>query len=298
MTATTTTTATTASKSAPDPDANALLRAFLAHFPTEAGGNESDDADVGISPIILQRNRFFPTQFLAQLSPLLRARLAYNLQMVSGEGSAGGAQWVQLLSWSSDVADPDEVAARIYADLVTTKTVLDVEREQGRVAGADVLGFRRLDAEELLYGVSVPRAAVDIFWEWNEHETRWLVFEVRERETDGALDWHETVAAAEDAFVAGGVAEADDDDYWDQYDRDDKPAEPAPAPAADDDEYYARYDAVETAIADPAPAAAAPAPSPVEQHIADTVRSLQTLALGSGIAAAEFRALVAGAVRD
>ncbi|KAK7203847.1 hypothetical protein BZA70DRAFT_282223 [Myxozyma melibiosi] len=248
------------------PEITQLIDDFLRHLP-----QPPESPTVSLVPVL-------PSFFLAQLSPLLRARLSYNISQFSavgeGEGEEGEerrgemsafdaervlesvtCQWASLLAWSSSTdtvssTSPD-LGPLIARSLYTAAS--EHELGEGRLT-IEPSGILKPDVETVLVGVYFPDHGLSLTWCWESGEGAWRVHEVKLGKTEEVDEVERIVSGL---AVGEDGDEDDENSYWDEYDRQLQAADdgddngesnltptPAPAPVSpaqsspSDDESY------------------------------------------------------------
>ncbi|KAK9462400.1 uncharacterized protein V1516DRAFT_670160 [Lipomyces oligophaga] len=303
----------------PDPKFETLLTEFLRHVPSTPSG-QTDKSDA-LHPTL-------SVPFLSQLSPLLRARMSYNIHQYSLDDSSLldndseedryraqrvldslHHQWANMLSWSSTMGSPEDpelgpiLARKIYQardDLVLKFSEEEQERHFESLTNAiKDNGVLNPDIETTLANVTLPEYDLALTWSWISEESAWRVYEAKIiSENDVNLN-HITTRSDDD-----------DDEYWDQYDSvpDESKdqihqTEQTDLSPEDDEKFYAKYDSVESVIGDkaesiPSTTEIGSANSPIQYHLQSTLHSLYQLSLSSGISKDQFLYLAKEATND
>ncbi|KAK9318925.1 hypothetical protein V1517DRAFT_334213 [Lipomyces orientalis] len=184
----------TTSENPPEPDLVDLFVEFLRHVPspdtTSDNGPSGDRTSVTAS---------LSSSFLHQLNPLLRARLAFNIQAFPLNKSdiaienfdnerileTARHQWAELLSWPNPSSAPvPELGPILARKLYESRDLLLAETEDQRSGNGDngkveIRGFARPDVETFLASAWLPETGVEIVWNWDNTERAWRVNEVK-----------------------------------------------------------------------------------------------------------------------
>ncbi|KAK9382696.1 uncharacterized protein V2V93DRAFT_162221 [Kockiozyma suomiensis] len=285
-------------------DVDSLVASFLGNLPknpTAEGASSSTD-DILIPHLT-------PT-FLGLLSPLLRARLSYNIEsfttgdktdhhMLSSVIESVTSQWAAMLSWSSSPSSGPVLARRLY------------DAANNEAIQVSTSGIIKPDIETVLVrGVLVDHDVV-MTWTWEATENAWRVHEVSYLADSTAVENDDEVDLDQ---------EDEEDSYWDEYDRklaeqEDQQQQPEHQPTFptqsttpnkdqtnSDDEYYSRYESVETMVVSDDPQQQMQQQTAqtdqtgenaaVLKHLDTSIKSLFALSKASGISKEKFLGIV------
>ncbi|KAJ8102028.1 hypothetical protein POJ06DRAFT_248557 [Lipomyces tetrasporus] len=185
---------TTTSENPPEPNLINLFVEFLRHVPSPDTTN--DNTPSGDRPEV---STSLSPSFLQQLNPLLRARLAFNIQSFSFNKSDIAIenfdndriletvrhQWAELLSWPNPSSAPvPELGPILARKLYESRDLLLGETQDQHSANDDngkveIRGFARPDVETFLASAWLPETGVEIVWNWDNAERAWRVNEVK-----------------------------------------------------------------------------------------------------------------------
>ncbi|KAK9449093.1 uncharacterized protein V1518DRAFT_427535 [Limtongia smithiae] len=273
----------------PEPDISLLYKSFVENLPRF-------DYRPAVAPA-------FSTNFLSLLSPLLRARLAYNLPTyqpttINPDANVENdeselCKWAELLTFkrpystSPDVIEeygPAELLRKLYTDAADERTNQVIK-----------IFYARLDEETFHVTAALIPRHIEMTWEWVPVEKAWLVRDVFSVTEEDCLDKQflepstahfEKALTQAIATLADDKDDEDDEAYFEAYDRHiDGEIGAAlesntPHDFSDDDDeaYYSRYDNVGTVIVPEddtnTTTTECAVPQAVRAHIQTTVRSL------------------------
>ncbi|KAK9465497.1 hypothetical protein V1512DRAFT_45266 [Lipomyces arxii] len=230
--------------SPPNPEFHKLFHEFVNNLPLNDFKSKA--------PGLAAATPTLPASFLSLLSPLLRARLSFNIQSFElGDVKAETQnydndrvletvrhQWAELLTWSGASQEIPELGPILARKLYESKSILNGENLQefdSESTKVEAKGFARPDEETILASAWLPATGVEVVWCWELSESAWRVQEAKLAmiESDANIygdsdyleqqkrerAWAVDLADAQVGVGKVNVANDDDDDsYWDGYD--------------------------------------------------------------------------------